>query len=156
MFTFTASPLYISPGNYLSVKAIAGSLAGYSNYTPQGNTSAFLIKSAPYMISSLTVVVDPISNGTAATLYWGPPKNIYTGFDTISKYTFYMGVYNNSTQSYNYSTLYIAEAPIYNKFKYNVTGLIPGHKYAFKYKISNSYGDSGDSQLKYICPGDFP
>jgi len=37
-------------GSYLSVKAEAATLAGYSNYTPQGNTTGFLIKSAPYMV----------------------------------------------------------------------------------------------------------
>jgi len=37
-----------------------------------------------------------------------------------------MGVYNQITQSYDYSTLLIAEAPNYNNFKYNVTDLIPG------------------------------
>jgi len=47
MVKFSGSPLKIPAGTIIKVRAIGGTLAGFTNFTPQGNFSAFIIKSFP-------------------------------------------------------------------------------------------------------------
>jgi hypothetical protein len=72
MVKFYGMPFNLTAGEYINVRAMAELLPGEINCTPQGNSSAFIIKSAPLQPFKLTIKINPDSNSTAATITWPP------------------------------------------------------------------------------------
>jgi hypothetical protein len=94
MFAFTEYPNFIEAGTQVNVQALGINDVGATNFTPQGNTSSFFVKSVPLI--PFPVQIEIVSNNTAAKLTWRALKDRNAGFDPIISYSFVMGVYDET------------------------------------------------------------
>lgn len=70
MVEFSGAPLNIPVGMIIKVSAIAGTIAGNTGFTPQGNFSTFIIKSFPLLPYQMFIRMNP--DYTSATINWIP------------------------------------------------------------------------------------